>query len=76
MSSVLPEIAPSPTVSIAAGEVAHALVPVHDKIRHDMLGLLNEVAIKLQAQHQEQQKLVREQHEQLESARLALPRRR
>ncbi len=63
---------PPTSVHLAPGDVAHALVPVHDKIRHDMLGLLNEVAIKLQAQHQEQQKLVREQHEQLESARLAL----
>lgn len=60
------------SLHLAPGDVAHALVPVHDKIRHDMLGLLNEVAIKLQAQHQEQQKLVREQHEQLETARLAL----
>jgi hypothetical protein len=41
-------------------------------MRTDMLGLLNEVAIKLQAQHNEQQKLVREQQQQLEGARLAL----
>lgn len=57
---------------LAPDQVASALVPVHDKMRTDMLGLLNEVAIKLQAQHQEQQKLVREQQQRIEDARVAL----
>jgi hypothetical protein len=65
---------PDPTAAlvVAPDQLANALVPVHDKMRTDMLGLLNEVAIKLQAQHNEQQKLVREQQQQLEGARLAL----
>ena len=59
-------------LALAPDQLATALVPVQDKMRNDMLGLLNEVAIKLQAQHNEQQKLVREQQQQLEDARLAL----
>lgn len=57
---------------IAPEQLTTALTPVHDRMRTDMLGMLNEVAIKLQAQHNEQQKLVHEQQHQLESARLAL----
>lgn len=57
---------------LAPEQLTTALTPVHDKLRGDMLGLLNEVAIKLQAQHNEQQKLVREQQQQLEDARHAL----
>jgi hypothetical protein len=68
--------ADSPTEStafaLAPEQLTIALTPVHDKMRNDMLGLLNEVAIKLQAQHNEQQKLVREQQQQLEDARQAL----
>lgn len=57
---------------LAPEQLTSALTPVHDKMRSDMLGLLNEVAIRLQAQHNEQQKLVLEQQKQLEDARLAL----
>jgi hypothetical protein len=57
---------------VASEHLTTALTPVHDRMRNDMLGLLNEVAIKLQAQHNEQQKLVREQQQQLEDARHAL----
>lgn len=53
-------------------QLTTALAPVHDRLRDDMLSMLNEVAIKLQAQHHEQQQLVREQQQQIESARLAL----
>ncbi len=68
-----PAVAPDSTALVVAPEqLTMALTPVHDKMRNDMLGLLNEVAIKLQAQHNEQQKLVREQQQQLEDARLAL----
>jgi hypothetical protein len=59
-------------LALAPDQLATALTPVHDHMRSDMLGLLNEVAIKLQAQHNEQQKLVREQQQQLEEARHAL----
>jgi hypothetical protein len=68
--------APSaPTEAITAvmpDQLASALVPVQEKMRGDMLGLLNEVAIKLQAQHEEQQQLVVAQQRQLEGAREAL----
>lgn len=64
--------AESTALALAPEQLTNALTPVHDKMRTDMLGLLNEVAIKLQAQHTEQQKLVREQQQQLEDARLAL----
>jgi hypothetical protein len=57
---------------LAPEQITNALTPVHDRMRSDMLGMLNEVAIKLQAQHNEQQKLVHEQRQQLESARLVL----
>lgn len=59
-------------VALVPEQLTTALMPVHDRMRSDMLGLLNEVAIKLQAQHGEQQKLVREQQQQLETARVAL----
>lgn len=59
-------------IVLAPDQLTTALTPVHDKMRNDMLGMLNEVAIKLQAQHHEQQKLVREQQQQIEDARLAL----
>jgi hypothetical protein len=62
----------SAALALAPEQLTTALTPVHDKLRTDMLGLLNEVAIKLQAQHHEQQKLVREQQQQLEDARHAL----
>lgn len=52
-------------LALAPEQLATALNPVHDKVRNDMLGLLNEVAIKLQAQHHEQQ-------QRLEDTRLAL----
>jgi hypothetical protein len=52
-------------LALVPDQLATALTPVHDKMRTEMLGLLNEVAIKLQAQHNEQQK-------QLEDARQAL----
>ena len=63
---------PSTELALAPEQLTTALAPVHDKMRTEVLGLLNEVAIKLQAQHNEQQKLVREQQRQLEDARLAL----
>lgn len=62
----------SRALTLASEQLTTALTPVHEKMRSDMLGLLNEVAIKLQAQHHEQQKLVREQQCQLEDARHAL----
>lgn len=67
-----PEPADGATLALGPDQLAAALVPAQDKMRNDMLGMLNEVAIKLQAQHHEQQKLVREQQDQLESARQAL----
>ena len=71
-----PEPSPVPEepteLMLAPEQLTTALAPVHDKMRTEVLGLLNEVAIKLQAQHNEQQKLVREQQQQLEDARLAL----
>lgn len=69
---VVPPASESTALALAPEQLTTALTPVHDKMRADMLGLLNEVAIKLQAQHNEQQKLVREQQQQLEDARLAL----
>jgi hypothetical protein len=60
------------TLVLAPEHLATALVPAQDKMRNEMLGVLNEVAIKLQAQHNEQQKLVLEQQQQIESARQAL----
>jgi hypothetical protein len=62
----------STALALAPEQLATALVPVHDRMRNDMMGLLNEVAIKLQAQHNEQQKLVLEQQHQLEAARQVL----
>ncbi len=59
-------------LAVVPDQLVTVLAPVHDKMRSDMLGLLNEVAIKLQAQHNEQQKLVREQQKQLDDARQAL----
>jgi hypothetical protein len=56
---------PAAALALVPDQLATALTPVHDKMRTEMLGLLNEVAIKLQAQHNEQQK-------QLEDARQAL----
>lgn len=72
--SPAPNVAPpqSRELILAPEQLTTALAPVHDKMRTEVLGLLNEVAIKLQAQHNEQQKLVREQQAQLEDARLAL----
>ncbi len=68
--------APAPdsasALALAPEQLTSALVPVQDKMRNEMLGVLNEVAIKLQAQHNEQQQLVREQQQQLENARQAL----
>lgn len=57
---------------LAPDQLASALTPVNEQMRSSMLGLLNEVAIKLQAQHNEQQRLVHEQQQQLEEARHAL----
>lgn len=64
--------APSTAIALAPEDLKSALVPMHEKMRGDMLGLLNEVAIKLQAQHHEQQKLVLQQQRQIDEARQAL----
>lgn len=68
----VPASAPATALALAPEQLTSALVPVQDKMRNEMLGVLNEVAIKLQAQHNEQQQLVREQQQQLENARQAL----
>jgi hypothetical protein len=65
-------MADNSALALAPEQITNALTPVHDRMRNDMLGMLNEVAIKLQAQHNEQQKLVHEQQQQLENARLVL----
>ncbi|PTX91344.1 hypothetical protein [Opitutus sp. ER46] len=66
------EGAGSVALALRSDQLASALTPVHDKMRTEMLGMLNEVAIKLQAQHNEQQKLVQEQQQRFEDARVAL----
>lgn len=69
---VAPPVTTATPLAIAPDQIATALLPAQDRMRNDMLGLLNEVAIKLQAQHHDQQKLVQQQQLQLDQARHAL----